>query len=89
MMPPKKNGLLHSLVDNGRMYLRLLLRRETPWHIKAILVGALVYLVVPFDLIPDWLLGVGILDDFAVVSALVGLAVRMLNKEIDKLDRES
>ena len=46
-------------------------------------------LLFPADLIPDWLLGIGIIDDFAVVSLLVGLAVRLLNKEIGKMDRES
>ncbi|MDH0894305.1 MULTISPECIES: DUF1232 domain-containing protein [unclassified Pseudomonas] len=31
-------------------------------------VAALVYFVMPLDLVPDWLLGVGLLDDLAVLA---------------------
>lgn len=34
-------------------------------------VAALLYFVSPFDAIPDWLLGVGYLDDIAVLSWLM------------------
>jgi uncharacterized membrane protein YkvA (DUF1232 family) len=31
-------------------------------------VAALVYFLVPLDMVPDWLLGVGLLDDLAVLA---------------------
>ena len=42
-----------------------------PWaEYQALLavVAALVYFVMPLDLVPDWLLGVGLLDDLAVLA---------------------
>lgn len=81
--PGKTGGLAHVL-KNGAMYLKLLMRRDTPWRVKAVLIVALVYLFSPYDLIPDWLLGFGIIDDFVVVSLLVGLAIKLLNKEMEK-----
>lgn len=59
-------------------YARLLCRRDTPWTVKAILVVAILYLLSPFDLVPDWILGLGLLDDLAIVSLLVGLAIRLV-----------
>jgi uncharacterized membrane protein YkvA (DUF1232 family) len=42
---------------------------ETPTRVKAILLGALGYFILPVDLIPDALLGVGFTDDAAVIAA--------------------
>lgn len=59
---------------------RLLFRRDTPWSVKAILGAAIVYLLSPADLIPDWILGFGLLDDLTIVSFLVALALKLAHK---------
>ena len=41
----------------------------TPTHVKAILIGALAYFILPTDVIPDMLLGLGFTDDAAVFWA--------------------
>jgi uncharacterized membrane protein YkvA (DUF1232 family) len=41
----------------------------TPLPIRATLLGALAYFVLPFDAIPDLLLGLGFTDDAAVLLA--------------------
>ena len=76
--------MLASLLKNARMYVKLFTQRDTPWYVKGILLTALLYLFLPTDLIPDWILGLGILDDLAVVSLLVGTAVKLINKQVDK-----
>ena len=60
-------------------YFRLLVRRDTPWKVRLLLVAALIYLVWPYDLLPDWVLGLGIVDDLAVVSLLVWLALKLFS----------
>jgi uncharacterized membrane protein YkvA (DUF1232 family) len=47
----------------------------TPPRVRAILLGALAYFILPFDLVPDWLAVVGFTDDAAVL-ALALQAVR-------------
>jgi uncharacterized membrane protein YkvA (DUF1232 family) len=69
-------------------YLKLLFRRDTPWQVKLMLGAALVYLISPYDFLPDWLLGLGIVDDFAVVSLLVWLASRFLQGRAAPPDAE-
>jgi len=56
---------------------RLLFRRDTPWKVKAILAFAILYLLSPFDLVPDWIIGFGLLDDLTVVSILVAWAIKI------------
>ena len=45
------------------------LDRHTPMWVKATIVGAIAYFVLPFDAIPDVLVGLGFTDDAAVVLA--------------------
>jgi uncharacterized membrane protein YkvA (DUF1232 family) len=43
----------------------------TPLRAKAVLYGALAYFVLPIDIIPDWIAGLGFTDDAAVLAAAV------------------
>jgi uncharacterized membrane protein YkvA (DUF1232 family) len=43
--------------------------RATPVKAKGILLGALAYFVLPIDLVPDMVLGLGFTDDLAVLLA--------------------
>jgi len=42
---------------------------QTPFRVRGILIAALAYFVLPLDLIPDWLAGIGFTDDMAVLMA--------------------
>ncbi|MGK2285594.1 YkvA family protein [Pedomonas sp. V897] len=47
---------------------------ETPPRVRAMLLGALAYFVMPIDLIPDFLLHLGgFTDDAAVLATVIGL----------------
>ncbi len=41
----------------------------TPLQVKAVLIGALAYFVIPIDLIPDFIAALGFADDAAVLYA--------------------
>ena len=43
----------------------------TPTRVRAILVGALAYFVLPFDAIPDFIAGLGFTDDVTVLLAAI------------------
>ncbi len=47
--------------------------RETPLHVKATLVGAIAYFVLPLDAIPDVLPVLGFTDDAAVLATAIKL----------------
>ena len=48
---------------------------KTPLYVRAVLMGALAYFIVPSDVIPDFIAGLGFTDDAAVMAAAIG-AVR-------------
>jgi uncharacterized membrane protein YkvA (DUF1232 family) len=47
--------------------------RDTPLQVKAALIGALAYFVLPFDVIPDVLPVIGFTDDAAVLATAIRL----------------
>ena len=58
--------------------------RSTPLHVKAALLGALAYFVLPFDFVPDFLPILGYTDDAAVLATAVRLvATHILPKHRD------
>ncbi len=57
--------------------------RRIPWRGLAFLVGAAAYLLLPLDLIPDFILGLGILDD----ATVFGLALAAARREITAFAR--
>ncbi len=46
---------------------------ETPGRVKGVLLAALAYFVLPFDVIPDFVAGLGYTDDAAVLAAAIAL----------------
>jgi uncharacterized membrane protein YkvA (DUF1232 family) len=55
--------------------------RNTPLQVKAMLVGALAYFVLPFDAVPDMLPLLGFTDDAAVLATAIKLVADHLRPE--------
>ncbi|HUO90806.1 MAG TPA: YkvA family protein [Rhizomicrobium sp.] len=53
----------------------------TPSKVKATLFAALAYFVMPFDVVPDFLAGVGFTDDAAVIALALGMVAREIKDE--------
>ncbi|MFO1037007.1 MAG: YkvA family protein [Geminicoccaceae bacterium] len=45
--------------------------RATPMQVKAVLWGAVAYFILPVDVVPDWLMGLGFTDDATVLTAAI------------------
>ena len=62
---------------------RLVLKHpKTPWLAKLFLGLAIAYLLLPFDLIPDFIPVLGQLDDIIIIPVLVYLALLFIPKTI-------
>jgi len=48
--------------------------KNTPRYVKLVLALGLAYILSPWDLIPDWLPVIGVLDDFALAALLIAWA---------------
>jgi len=61
---------------------RLLGDRRVPRRAKVILVALLAYLVMPFDVIPDFIPIAGQLDDAILVAGVLAYVVRRAGREV-------
>ena len=80
--PQAKLGLLTELVRNARLAWRLMKDRRVSLWLKTIVPATLVYVLYPIDLIPDALLGLGQLDDLAIILMGVRLFLNLCPAEI-------
>lgn len=73
---------LEELVRQVRLAWRLYFDPRVPWGLKLILPGALAYLFLPPDIVPDFLLGLGQLDDVAVLLLSTKLFIELSPTEV-------
>jgi uncharacterized membrane protein YkvA (DUF1232 family) len=72
---------LRIIPDLVRLVRALLADRSTPWSFRLALVGLLAYLLSPIDLVPDFLPGIGSLDDVIIVAAVLRWSGRRIGVE--------
>ena len=53
---------------------------ETPASVRATIFAALAYFVVPLDIVPDFVLGLGFSDDITVLVTAIGLVRRNIGE---------
>ena len=69
--------LYYTLTDPG-----------TPTKYKAVIAGALGYMILPLDLVPDFLPFAGLADDWAALIAAVSYVIRAITPENKEKARE-
>jgi uncharacterized membrane protein YkvA (DUF1232 family) len=82
----KRFALLATLFWKFRSHARfvwaMVRDARTPASAKLMVAGAALYLLSPIDVIPDVLVGIGWVDDLAVVSGLLALAYKLLPADL-------
>ncbi|MEM6732088.1 MAG: DUF1232 domain-containing protein [Myxococcota bacterium] len=77
----KAPGRIRRQLEQMKLFMRMLKEirrgeyRRLPWLTLASFAGAILYFLNPVDIVPDFILGIGFLDD-ATVAALVVQAFR-------------
>lgn len=83
-----RRGPIGKIWDKVVMLYQAFVSPSTPTTLKASLIGCLIYLVTPIDIIPDVLVGVGLLDDVSVIlwgcSLLEKCKKTKVGKSVDK-----
>jgi uncharacterized membrane protein YkvA (DUF1232 family) len=74
--------LARIVPELGKLFMRLGRDRRVPalWRLALIVLGA--YLVSPIDLIPDFLPGIGQLDDAAIAAVVLRAVVRAAGPDV-------
>ncbi|MCB9944523.1 MAG: DUF1232 domain-containing protein [Geminicoccaceae bacterium] len=60
----------------------------TPRHVKGMLFGAVAYFILPFDMIPDVIAGLGFTDDATVLATVITLFSRHIRDDHRRMARE-
>lgn len=79
-------GTTGAIVSTLGKLLSALENPETPMHMKALIVGAVGYILLPFDLIPDFTPVIGYGDDLASATGVVAAVAMYSDFSIEKLD---
>jgi uncharacterized membrane protein YkvA (DUF1232 family) len=74
--------LFYHLPNFLKLFWRLLKDRRVPLWPKLLLVLLLAYVLMPVDLLPDILVGIGQIDDLVVVFLGLQAFVRLCPKEV-------
>lgn len=82
MLGQRLRSLAQQLKRELAVYRLVLRHPETPWLAKLLLGMAIGYLLMPFDLIPDFIPVLGQLDDLVIVPLLFYLGVRCVPAHI-------
>ena len=78
----KGTDRLRSLLLEAQA-LRLAIRdSRTPWYAKWFLGVAIIYLVSPMDLIPDFIPVLGYLDELVIIPVAFWIAIRIIPNEV-------
>ena len=87
--------MLNKLKSLGRqlkrelaVYRLVLKHPQTPWIAKLFLGLAVGYLLLPFDLIPDFIPIIGQLDDVVIIPVLLYLALLFIPQQVIQSCRE-
>lgn len=79
MLEQLKN-LAQHVKQEFEMYRLIARHPNTPWVSKLLLGLALGYLLLPFDLIPDFIPVLGQLDDVVIIPLLIYFAMKLTPK---------
>lgn len=78
----KLKSVTKQLKREVELYRLVLKHPQTPWAAKFFLGLAIGYLLLPFDLIPDFIPVLGQLDDVVIIPLLIYLALLMIPPRI-------
>lgn len=87
-MIEKLKSLTKHLKQEFAVYRLVLKHPETPWIAKMFLGLAVGYLLLPFDLIPDFIPVLGQLDDVVIIPILVYVALLFIPQAVIQSCRE-
>ncbi len=67
----------------------VLQKPDTPAWVKAVIMGALGYFILPIDVVPDFIPGIGYTDDFAVLAFALTVAATYVDDEVNRKAKET
>lgn len=83
-LPAMKKGVIAKIWDKVLFLWEQAKSPEVPLRLKLVIIGALLYLVLPFDILPDTIPGFGLLDDLSVLLTVFREVSRYVLPKLEK-----
>jgi uncharacterized membrane protein YkvA (DUF1232 family) len=80
---------LRLLLGQARLAARLFREPRVPVPLKVVPILGLLYVVSPIDFVPDFIPGLGQLDDVGIILAALGLFVRLCPSSAQAFHRDA
>jgi len=85
--PKLISGTAGAIVTSLGSLISALENPATPKHMKALIIGAIGYIILPLDLIPDIVPAIGYSDDLASAAGVVASVAIYNNFSLEELDK--
>jgi len=79
-LPDMNRGPIREIWPKVRSLLEMIRDPSAAWTAKALAIGALIYLISPLDAIPDFIPFAGLVDDAALIVAVVATLAQSLDR---------
>lgn len=78
-----------SMVRTVQRYWKMAHDPRTPSVVRYLIYGGIAFTAIPDDWLPDWLPGLGLVDDAAVIPGVIAASMLLIPQEVkDDADRE-
>ncbi len=88
-MLKKTAAFVKKIKKELRIYQAILKDKRTPLLAKVLLGLAIGYILMPFDLIPDFIPIIGQLDDFIFAALLILIALKFIPRQVVQEHRKN
>lgn len=84
-----RSGMLEKYTELGKLMLNMLkdyrkgIYKQVPWFTIGAIVFTLLYVLNPFDIVPDFVPGLGYIDDLSVITIALRFVETDLHKYLD------
>ncbi len=87
-LPSMKKGVIAKVWDKVLFLWEKAKSPEIPLSFKVAIIGALLYLVLPIDAVPDAIPGLGLLDDLGVILSVAHKLSKYVLPKIEKIENK-
>ena len=82
MAAPSRSTLRESIKSDASLLINALIDKKTPLFPRVLIIVLILYVISPIDILPDWILLLGIADDLVVIALFTKWIKSLLPKKL-------
>ena len=82
MAAPSRLSLRETIKSDVNLLFQALIDKKTPLFPRVLIIVLILYIISPMDILPDWILLLGIVDDVVVIALFTKWIKSLLPKKL-------